>query len=300
MNINDLKIFQAVAEYGSFTKAAAVSNTVQSNVTARIKALEEYFNTTLLKRTTRQIELTEEGLLVLKTAKELQMLIDKTRSAINKTSLQSKDIIRIGCIHSTAALRAPGILGNFTDEYPDVEFRLKTGTSASLTKEVLSFKLDGAFVTGDVKNNQLDVQPVVIEKLCIVSSSLIQDSKQLFNETKPVKLIVFDKGCTYREFLSVMLANMGFKNCKVIEIDTLDGIINSVEAGIGITLLPVELIKTHYSYRNLNTFPLPEQFARCQTQFIKRKDFPMSDGYALFFQSIIKGYSLKGANPMHA
>jgi DNA-binding transcriptional LysR family regulator len=291
MNINDFKIFQAVAEHGSFTKAAAVTNTVQSNVTARIKFLEEYFNAKLLKRTTRRIELTDAGLQVLKAAKELQTIIDKTKSSISDIPLPPKGVIKIGCIQSTAALRAPGILENFTNEYPFMEFKLKTGTSSGLVKDVLSFKLDGAFVAGKVENTALDVQQVAIEELCIVASSANMTFEQLVSNAKSIKLIVFNKGCSYREHLADMLTDMNFHKYKFIEVDTLEGIINTVEAGVGITLLPIELIKRHYAYRNLNTFSLQGQFSKSPVIFIKRKDFPMSDGYTLFIQSIINGYS---------
>jgi DNA-binding transcriptional LysR family regulator len=291
MNINDFKIFQAIAEHGSFTKAAAVTNTVQSNVTARVKFLEEYFNAKLFKRTTRSIELTDAGLQVLKAAKELQTILDKTRSSISAIPLPPSGVIKIGCIQSTAALRAPGILENFTNEYPHMEFRLKTGTSNGLVKEVLTYKLDGAFIAGSVENTALDIQPVAIEELCIVASSVNTAFEQLLSSAKPVKLIVFSKGCSYRERLVDTLTSMDFTKYKFIEVDTLEGIINAVEAGVGITLLPVELIKKNYSYRNLNTFSLPEQFAQSPVLFVKRKDFPMSEGYTLFLQSIITGYT---------
>jgi LysR family transcriptional regulator, cell division regulator len=291
MNINDLKIFQAVAEHGSFTKAAAITNTVQSNVTARIKFLESYFNAKLLERTTRQIELTDEGLQVLKAAKELQLIIDKTKSSISKTISSPKGTIKIGCIQSTAALRAPGILGNFTTTYPEMDFRLKTGTTNDLIKDVLSFKLDGAFISGNIKNSLLDVESVFMEELSIVTSSINKSLEQTFNNGKPVKLIVFSKGCSYRDRLINILESIDLKRFKLIEVDTLDGIINSVEAGVGITLLPLELIKKHYYYRGLNTFAPAKKFSTCPTIFIKRKDFPMNEGYDLFVQSIIKGYS---------
>ncbi|MBF4485729.1 LysR family transcriptional regulator [Flavobacterium sp. CSZ] len=291
MNINDLKIFQAVAEHGSFTKAALTTNTVQSNVTARIKYLEEYFNAKLFIRSTRKIELTEEGLLVLKAAKELQVILDKTKSSIGKTLLSLKGTVKIGCLHSTAALRIPSILRSFTNTYPDIEFRLKTGITSDLIKEVLSFKLDGAFISGDIENNLLDTKHVVMEELCIVASSITKSLEQLSKIDKPLKLIVFNKGCAYRELLIGILKEMDIDKYKIIEVDTLEGIVNSVEDGIGITLLPLELIKKNYSYRGLTTFLPPQKFSKCPTFFIKRTDFPMNEGYTLFIESIINSYS---------
>lgn len=291
MNINDLIIFQAVAEFGSFTKAASATNTVQSNVTGRIKYLEEYFNAKLFTRSTRKIELTEEGLLVLKAAKEMQVILEKAKSSIGKNLLSLKGTVKIGCLHSTAALRIPGILRNFTDTYPDIEFRLKTGITSDLIKDVLSFKLDGAFISGNPENELIDIRHVVMEELCIVSSSITKSLDQLCKIEKPVKLIVFNKGCSYREFLISILKAMEVDNYKIIEVDTLEGIINSVEDGIGITLLPLELIRKNYSYRALNTFTPPQEFSKCATSFIKRTDFPMNEGYTLFIESIINSYS---------
>lgn len=286
MYINDLKIFESVAEHGSFTKAAAINNTVQSNVTGRIKFLEEFFNTKLFVRSTRKIELTDEGLQVLQCAKEIQLSINRTKTSITKLSTPLSGIIKIGCIHTTAAFRTPGILQTFTDQYPDVSFKLKTDVTANLINDVLKFKLDGAFVSGEVNNEALDVQHVFLEDLSIITSTA--DKKTIFG--KPVKLIVFNSGCSYRQRFLEILEEKKMDSYKIIEIDTLEGIINSVEAGIGITLLPTELILKHYGYRSLNLMRLPKKFSKCVTQFIKRKDYPSEEIHQLFFNSIINGY----------
>lgn len=291
MNINDLKLFVSTAEYESITKAAAIGNTVQSNVSARIKYLEEQLGTKLLFRSTRRVQPTEAGLKFLKIAKETITAIDEFKAAVQGNT-PPQGLIKIGCIHSTAALRAPGILQKFTSEYPDIDFKLKTGTSGDLVKDVLAFKLDGAFVAGKVDHPELIIKPILIEELCLVASSIYASLERLQMHAKPLKLVVFSKGCSYREMLEEVLSTTVVKKIKFVEIDTLDGIINTVESGIGLTLLPIELIKNHYAYRNLVTFPLPEHFAKCQTVFVKRKDYPMSESYKRFFDSIMKGYKV--------
>lgn len=290
MHVNDLKIFQAVAEHNSFTKAAIANNTVQSNVTARVKFLEEYFNARLFERTSRKIELTPAGEQLLKVARELQLMLENAKASISGVANPVKGLIKIGCIHTTAALRAPGILQDFTSSYPEMEFHLKTGTTSSLVKDVLSYKLDGAFVAGITAHPQLNVQPVVTEELCIVTSSMTDSVDQLKSSSKRLKLVVFGNGCSYRKHFEMLLNDWENKRFTTIEVDTLEGIVNTVEAGIGVTLLPLALIEKYYSYRNLRTFRLPETFAKMQTVFIKRTDIPMSEGYNLFFKMIEKGY----------
>lgn len=289
MNTSDLILFIAAAEYGSLTKAAAVHNTVQSNVSARIKSLEDELNIILFIRSTRHIELTPEGARFLKLAKEITIAINDFKSSVAGKNALPQALIKIGCIQTTAALRAPEIFREFSREYPDIEFKLKTGTTAGLIKEVLSFKLDGAFVSGAISHPDLDVCPVIEEELCIVSAATFPGLEKV-NGSKPVKLVIFNKGCTYRELLISVLTHLNIKEMKFVEIDTLEGIINTVESGIGITLLPFELIDKHYSYRNLKMSAVPYHFPKVPTVFVKRKDFPMSEGYSLFFESIIKGY----------
>lgn len=291
MNLNDLKIFIATAECETFTKAAAVTNTVQSNVSARIKSLEDSLNLKLFIRNTRSVELTENGAMFLKLAKEISTSIDNFKITVAKQVPQTQGLIKIGCIQTTAALRAPGIFRNFTNEYPDVDFRLKTGNTTDLVKEVLRYKLDGAFVSGNIEHPDLDICPIVAEELCVVYSSAFTDFKKMLKSPKQLKVVVFSKGCTYRELLLQLLAEKGISDVKTYEMDTLEGIINTVEAGSGITLLPTELIKKQYSYRNLSTWTIPDKRARIQTVFIKRKDFPMSEVYGLFFNSIRKSYN---------
>ena len=290
MQINDLIIFQSVAEHNSFTMAASATNTVQSNVTARIKYLESEFDTKLFERTSRRMELTDAGIALLKTAKEIIMLLDDTKRVIGGKNSFSKLPIKIGCIHTTAALRAPGILKKFSESYPDTEFKLKTGTTAGLIKEVLAHRLDGAFVAGTVNDERLTVETILTEELGIITSSLIHSIEQLKNAGKPVKLIVFSDGCSYRKLFESIIKDWGINKISVIELDTLEGILNAVEAGTGLTLLPVALIAKHYQYKNLKVFRLPETISMVNTVFVKRKDISMHQSYQLFFEMITSGY----------
>ena len=286
MNINDLLIFKAVAQTGSFTKAASLNNTVQSNISARIKYLENYFQVTLFHRTSRKMEITESGQMLLKAAKEILTTLQTVKAEIAPHAAAIDESIKIGCMHTTAALRLPEILNDFTGEYPTTDVHIKSGTSSMLIKEVLSYRLDGAFVSGDFNLSDLDSIDLRLEEMSIISSGLIKSLEDIKKSAGTVKLVVFDSGCYYRKIFENTLATLAIPY-KIIEIDTLEGIINSVEKGIGITLLPEALVREHFKYRNLKTFPLPEENRFIMTKFIKRKDFPMSNGYFFFYQKLL-------------
>ncbi|MGF7042590.1 DNA-binding transcriptional LysR family regulator [Mucilaginibacter lappiensis] len=290
MQINDLVIFQAVAEHSNFSKAAAATHTVQSNVTARIKMLETEFNTILFARTSRSIQMTDAGAELLKTAKQILLMIDQTKATINGGEQPVKGLVRIGCIHTTAALRVPGMLQHFGETYPDVEFKLKTGTTEALIKEVLSCQLDGAFVAGDITDARLSVQPILTEKLGIIASSLITSYEQLQQSGRKLKLIVFSDGCSYRKLAERLTKDWPVSKISLIEMDTLEGILNAVEKNVGVTLMPVALIEKLYQYKNLKVFSLPADISQMTTVFVKRNDVGMSKAYTEFYRSITDGY----------
>ena len=285
MNINDLQIFVSVAEYENISKAAAACHTVQSNVSSRIKYLEHEFGVQLIKRTTRRLTLTEDGIMFLGIAKEIMNTLNTFKNMVTRPDRLTGQL-KIGSIHSVAALRAPAIFKKFIANNPEMNFILKTGTTQELLKKVLSFKLDGAFVAGDVNDANLAVMPVTTEKLCIVTSAIYPDIQQMNLSSKPIKLIVFSKGCSYRSLLEQLMDTMGIKQLKFAELDSLDSIIQSVESGMGITVLPEELISSHYNYRNLVTIKIPSKFSNCPTVFIRMKNAPFQNTLELFEQSI--------------
>jgi DNA-binding transcriptional LysR family regulator len=102
MNTHDLKIFEAVATTGSFTKAAQTMFTVQSNVTVRIKNLEVEFGTALFNRTSRKVTLTSAGETLLHYSKQIGHLVQEAKENIENSN-QVSGHLKIGCIETTMA-----------------------------------------------------------------------------------------------------------------------------------------------------------------------------------------------------
>src|SRR5882757_9839790 len=113
MNTNDLKIFEAVAAHGSFTKAAELTNTVQSNVTARIKSLEDEFGMHMLTRTSRRVELTAAGRKLLRYSRQIGRLSDAAKHEITKADQVMRQW-HIGCIETTVVLKIPASINHIT------------------------------------------------------------------------------------------------------------------------------------------------------------------------------------------
>ena len=102
MDIADLKVFEAVAKTGGMNRAAADLHTVQSNVTARIRALEDELGTPLFERHSRGVTLTASGERLLPYARRVAWLLaDAIRAA--RDDGQPRGPLTIGSLETTAA-----------------------------------------------------------------------------------------------------------------------------------------------------------------------------------------------------
>lgn len=283
MNTNDLKIFEAVATSGSFTKAAAAMFTVQSNVTARIKSLEEEFGAELFTRTSRKVELTPGGQTLMQYCKQIGHLLAEAKSNIQNTSKVSGSL-KIGCIETTMALKVPEILNRFEDDYPEVELEFKSEMRNNLINDVLNYKLDAAFVSAPVNVSGLEQINIKEEQLVILTSSHGPKLNELL-EKQPLKIVVFDEGCIFRARLESWLSSKGIVHYKSTVLNSIEGIINFVEAGLGISLLPEEVVSGYYSGRKITSHALTKQLGTMNTVLIFRKDVSQSRALKAFIDS---------------
>lgn len=270
MNTNDLKIFESVAAHKSFTKAASEMFTVQSNVTARIRSLEEEFGTELFNRTSRKVKLTPAGEILMRYSKQVAGLVSEAKASILNADKVAGSL-RIGCIETTMALKAPEILTQFEEKYPGVELEFKSAMRAALIDDVLNYDLDAAYVAAPVNISGLDQIAVKQEELVILSASRGPELKDLL-AGQPVKIVVFAEGCVFRARLEAWLSSKGIVHYKSTVLNSIEGIINFVEAGLGITVLPEEIVSTYYPGRKIRMQSLNKQLGIMNTVLIYRKD----------------------------
>jgi DNA-binding transcriptional LysR family regulator len=280
MNTHDLKIFEAVAANGSFTKAAEAMFTVQSNVTARIKNLEEEFGAELFTRTSRKVELTAAGQTLMQYSKQVVHLIEEAKKDIQNADL-IKGSIKIGCIETTMALKAPEIINHFAAHYPEVDLEFKSAMRGGLISDVLNYRLDAAFVSAPVNNAEFDQIRVKEEQLVVLTPA---KTKKIADAliVDPLKIVVFDQGCIFRSRLESWLGSKGIIQYKSIVVNSIEGIINFVEAGLGISILPEEVISQFYPGRKINTFNMSKEVGTMTTVLIFRKDIPQSRALKAF------------------
>jgi DNA-binding transcriptional LysR family regulator len=236
MEYADLRVLEAVARCGSMNRAAAALNTVQSNVTARIRALEAEIGTALFERTHRGVVLTAAGQRHRPYAAQLGALLKEAGDAARDDGTPRGSLC-LGALETTAALRLPPILSAYAQAYPGVGLTIITGTSASLVADVLEYRMDGALVAGLIAHSDLAEEAVFREELMLVTAPALRGLDDLARQHN-LRIIVFRRGCAYRRHLEDLLDRRGIQTAQPLEFGSLDAILGCVAAGLGVTLLP--------------------------------------------------------------
>jgi DNA-binding transcriptional LysR family regulator len=163
-------IFRTVVDEGGAVRAANKLNRVQSNVTTRIRQLEEHLGTRLFRRAGRSIRLSAEGHTLLTYADRLLRLADETVSEMRTG--KPKGVFRLGALESTAGSRLAPILSRYHSVYPDVVVELATGTTGALVTRVVNFELEAAFVAEPFTAPSLRARCVFEERPCRTTGKL--------------------------------------------------------------------------------------------------------------------------------
>lgn len=284
MDVIDLKVVEAVARHGSMNKAAVELNTVQSNVSSRIRSLEDELGVSLFQRSAKGVQITPAGRRVLPYAARLSKLLSDASAAARDDGTPS-GVLEIGTLETTLALRLPLLIARFAKAWPDVRPLVRTGTTSSLIQDVVECKIEGAFVAGPVSHPELQTETVFHEELVLVTSRAVR-SLDAVRTIAHLKTVVFRVGCSYRQRLDSLLASMGLLVPEPLEFGSIDAIIACVSAGVGITLLPRGVVADAWQEGRVAVHELPTAFSQVETVFVRRIDSHFSSALATFLDSV--------------
>ena len=263
-----LEIFKAVAEQGGIAKAAARLHRVPSNVTTRVKQLEERLGTKLFHRGHRKLVLSTEGKRLLGYADRLLHLSSEAEAALGSGS--PAGAFQIGALESTAATRLPPILSRYHRRYPDVRLELVTGTTGALIARVMNHEVEAAFVAEPFTGDELEGDPVFSEELVLITPRGFRKVKTP-RDIGHTTLITFATGCSYRRRLEAWLGGARVVPERVMEFGSYHAIVACVAAGAGIAVVPRSVIRVSLGAAEVATHRLPPAVSKARTFLVWRR-----------------------------
>src|SRR5215212_6101230 len=188
MELSDLNVFRTVVQAGGITRAAEKLNRVQSNVTTRIRQLEDQLGVELFIREGKKLHLSPAGKVFLTYADRLLDLASEAKASVHDA--RPRGVFRLGSMESTASVRLPAPLSEYCRRYPEVQLELRTGNSYDLAGLILRGEVDAA-----------------------AGHPPIKSPRDALSRT----VLVFENGCPYRKRLEEWFALKGEMPERMVE-----------------------------------------------------------------------------------
>jgi DNA-binding transcriptional LysR family regulator len=252
MELTELEIFRAVAREQSVTRAAKRLDRVQSNVTTRVRQLEDDLGVALFMRDSKRMTLTPEGERFLPYAERILALSEEARQAM-RSDVPSGSL-RLGSMEAAAASRLPVPLTRFHEGWPEVQVEIQTGTTQALVDAVTGHRIDCALVAhpdaGSPKRIDIGQLGPGLQGRFVCTEQLMllappgHPAVRRPADVRVRNIAAFARGCTYRRCLEEWLArdegDPGRWN--IIELASYDAMMAHVMAGTAIAVMPQSVV----------------------------------------------------------
>lgn len=285
MEVRQLQIFRTLAEELSFTRTAEKMHTVQSNVTAQIKALEEELGIPLFDRLGRRVTLTDAGRNFLPFASQALAAMDQGQRAL-QTCAEPSGPLRIGAPESLLTYRLPEVLRTFRRHFPHVELIFRPYSTATIALELEAGKFDMVIhgedlnVASSIKSIRLRTERILL--LADASHPLVGRPMVKPADLAGENLLLTEVGCSYRGKLDRALALANIRPANVTEFSSVEAIKQCVTLGMGLGLLPAIVVARELHQNRLKTLQWAGPSLDIVTHILWHKDKWISPAMAAF------------------
>jgi len=242
MELRQLRYLDAVARNRHFTRAAEELHVAQSALSAQIRKLEAELGVTLLERTTRSVELTEAGELVLARARQALAETEALRREVEELRGLVRGSVAVGALRPAGEVDVPALLAAFKRRHPGVEVQFREGTAAEMVAHLRAGEIDASFA---LKAEQV---PSDLEWLALSSEELVVAMSPSHRRAGPgpiaraeldrAELIAFRRGSAVRAAMDEALAAAGARPRILLEGSNEMLVRAMISQGLGIGIVP--------------------------------------------------------------
>ena len=259
--LDQLKILQAIANEGSFKKAADKLYISQPAVSLHVQNLEKQVNTPLFYREKRKAQLTETGQLLLKYSSRILSLCEETCHALDELNSLQSGGLTIGASQTVGTYLMPRLIGLFKHKYPQIDIELQVHSTRKIAWDINSGNIDLAIVGGEIPTelaNKLDITPYAEDELALILPLNHPLSKFKFikkEELYRLKFIALNPQSTIRNVIDKTLAHNGIDSSYLkieMELNSIEAIKNAVNSGLGVAFVSVSAISKELELQMLH------------------------------------------------
>jgi LysR family nitrogen assimilation transcriptional regulator len=244
MNLKQLEYFVAVAELGSFSKAAVILNIAQPALSRQVRLLETDLHVALLMRNGRGVVLTEAGKRLFDHSVGILQLVSCVREDIEASRDEPAGRIVVGLPPSMGRLLTLPLVEGFRRTLPKARLAIVEGLSAHLAEWISTGRVDLGLLHNPEPHSALEITPVLEEPLGLVSPAPAKSGKKVsaqdtvkLEELMRFPLIMPERSHAIRKLLEAQAALTGHKLNVALEVSSVQSILDLVRAGHGHAVL---------------------------------------------------------------
>lgn len=228
-----LKSFIKIAETGSFTQAAEIVGRTQAAISLQIKRLEEVVGKTLLERANKKVTLTADGETMVAYARRMLAISQELKNRFDEPDIEGE--LRLGTPEDFATAYLPQVLARFARSHPHTQLNVQCD---------LTLHLQEGFDRGEYDIVLLKQKPATItEGVMVWHKPLVWVSGGIVPEEDTVlPLVLAPQPCVYRKYAFESLDKVHRQWRVVYTSPSLAGTIAAVKAGLGVTVLPKDMV----------------------------------------------------------
>jgi DNA-binding transcriptional LysR family regulator len=239
--IQHIRAFLAVANSGSFAKAAIELNLSPSALTVQIQQLEEWLGVTLLERSPRQVSLTAAGQNNRGPMEKLLLDLDNIVSGSRDLAALRRGVVTIAALPSLCSGALPPILKTFREQFPGVEIRLRDVVAQRIDALVRDGEVDFGVGVRARMSHGLDFQVVMVDRLTLFVPThhpLAKRQSISLSELAGEPIILTGRDSSVRERVEHLFSEEGLMLTPGLEANYMSTVMALVRQGLGMTLLP--------------------------------------------------------------
>jgi DNA-binding transcriptional LysR family regulator len=262
MELNQLRVFCAVVEKKSFSRASEAVFLSQPTVSLQIGALEQELGTKLLDRRAREVGLTRTGEILYQYARRILQLASQAEHAIDQLKGLTKGVLALGASTIPGEYLLPSLLAEFKALHPAIEIDLHISDTQDVITKVLAHELELGFVGTRDKSDKLVFKSFAKDKIVLIVSAhttpLHQNSLTV-EQLKGIPFILRESGSGTRTTVKQKLLEKGIKEEElnvIMKLGSTAAVKHAVEKGPGVSFVSEKAIKNEVKLGTIKVVPV--------------------------------------------
>jgi DNA-binding transcriptional LysR family regulator len=277
-DLNDLLAFKAVAELGSFRKAAESVHISQPAFSRRIDKLEQALGVRLLERTTRRVNLTTVGRDFERQLRQILDALDTTLLGIRGVAATRMGEVTVACVPSAVNYFLSGMIAQYHQRYPKIRVKIIDDSANEVLLAVARGEADFGLNFIGSQENDVEFEPLLEEQFvaaCRRDHPLAKKKKVSWVELAQYDYITVGKTSGNRLLLDQALAGQPGQPHSLYETQHGTTTIGLVEAGLGVAVVPAMAMPSK-DHPLLVSVPLVDPVVKRKMGLIRRRSSVLS------------------------